>query len=372
MNSFIQFKKFFVQNKILITRFLPFVTAFFVVFSLLLFYPDASAKGVENGINICLDKIIPTLFPMLVVTTICFESGVIKTSSGLFRKIMYALFRLPGEAAPVILMSLIGGYPIGSVLSAEAYRKGILTREQASRTLLFCVNPGPAFTVSTVGLLMLNSKKTGILIYSATVLSSLIIGILLRFWAVDKIPIHKNKDKNVIADKFDITTSITTAVKNMLNICAWIIMFSSINSLLSSISGGGSFFEFYRLLSEVTDATSVVVEKYSLPIVSAVISFSGFCVHLQLIPFMNTLKLKYIYFLAVRIAASMLSLSVTFVIQKMFPSCCEVISYGIKPEKLGYTSSIPVCVCFMIMCGLFIIGDNYKIAINNKKQEFYN
>ena len=56
-------------------------------------------------------------------------------------------------------MSLIGGFPIGAKMTAELYCDGRLTENQAQRLNMFCMNAGPAFTVTAVGVSMLSSRR---------------------------------------------------------------------------------------------------------------------------------------------------------------------------------------------------------------------
>ena len=79
--------------------------------------------------------------------------------------------------------------------------------------------------------------------------------------------------------------------------------------------------------------------------------------------------MKYKYFLAVRALSAALTSALAFLVTRLFPESCEVISLGVKPQQTALDVSFPVCVWLMLMCGLFIIGDNYIIAKKAKKTE---
>ena len=58
----------------------------------------------------------------------------------------------------------------------ELLKSGSITRREAGRMLLFCVNAGPAFVVSTVGAGLLGNARYGVVLLAAHMLASLTIG----------------------------------------------------------------------------------------------------------------------------------------------------------------------------------------------------
>ena len=164
----------------ILCSFFTFIMAF-----LLLKFPMYSMEGVKKGIKICMESLIPSLYPFMILTNYYTASPFSDFKITLLEKLCSFLFKLPGRAAAAIAFSFIGGLPIGASMSADLYRKGIISKEQCSRMLCFCVNPGPAFVISTVGLTMLGSAKTGVLIYASLIISSLITGVSTRFFASD-------------------------------------------------------------------------------------------------------------------------------------------------------------------------------------------
>ena len=158
----------------------------------------------------------------------------------------------------------------------------------------------------------------------------------------------------------------------MLNICAWIIVFSCINGLSEGLLKNDTFLLFFKMISEVTNGAITACENFSLPIISAVISFAGFCVHFQIMPCIVKLRMKYKYFLAVRALSAALSCALTFLLMRLFPQYSAVVALGEKPQLTSFNVSFPVCVWLMFMCGLFIIGDNYILEKKTGKTKSQN
>jgi len=351
--------------------FIPISFFLFVLAFLLLLYPQAAIHGVGDGIDTCLEAVIPALFPFLVISGIAYDFGVFDYISSKFEKLMMFLFSLPSVAFPIIAMSMLGGFPVGATLIAKAFDSCRLSRQQAQRMLMFCVNPGPAFVVSAVGYSVIGSVQAGWIIYAATTASSLAIGILSRFLAENDefIPFEsKNKHQNTMSDI--LSETISNSTKNMMNICVWVVIFSCLGKLFEMLPVSTGSLAFFRMISEVTNGAMTASEHFPLPVVAAVISFSGLCVHFQIMPCLIKVRLKYKYFLSVRILSAAISCVFTLLLVELFPQYSQVISMGTKPQSTSMRTSPLICVCLMLMCGLFIVGDNYILNRKAVKSSF--
>lgn len=358
------------RNRLFYFKFIPTAALFMLTAALLLVHPEAAADGVKRGMSLCLSTVIPSLFPFLLVTTAAYDIGMFDALSEKAEKLTRFLFALPGASFPVIAMSLIGGFPVGAHLIEKALDKGELTYAEAQRMLLFCVNPGPAFTVSAIGAGVLGSKQAGIIIYVCVSAVSLLTGVLSRFFTDDEVKAHREKTAiNGFFNSSAVTAAVNSSISAITNICVWVVVFSCADSLLQSLVSNGQLLMFFRLIFEVTNGAVTASEHFNLPIIAAVISFAGICVHFQIMPCIIRARMKYKYFLAVRALSAALTSALAFLVTRLFPESCEVISLGVKPQQTALDVSFPVCVWLMLMCGLFIIGDNYIIAKKAKKTE---
>lgn len=107
--------------------------------------PELCARGVREALAICGNTVIPSLFPFMVVSGFLVHSGTSAALGRIAAPITARLFRLPGVSAGVILMSLVGGFPVGVKMTAQLLDAGQLNESQAKRMCLFCVNAGPCF-----------------------------------------------------------------------------------------------------------------------------------------------------------------------------------------------------------------------------------
>lgn len=345
---------------------LRYILSTFAVFSaafVLLKFPSYSIEGVKKGISICFESLIPTLYPFMIITDIFISSRAADLKIPFLEKLCRFLFRLPSGALPVIFFSLIGGLPIGARMSSELYERGQISKGQYARLICFCVNPGPAFVVSAVGATMLSSEKTGIIIYTSLVLSSLVIGIMSRFFIYDdEALICKARSEEVSHKRgASIEKSVIKSSKSILAVCSWVVAFSCISEFIDGFLVSEGAKSFFICLTEMTRGCLAASERYPVPIVSAVIGFSGICGHLQVMGAVRESGLGYKYFLVSRIINSGLSAVICGLLLKLFPVASETFSVGTRPQSGTTSGSFFLSVMMMIMAVLFVLGDDYRV-----------
>ena len=174
--------------------------------------------------------------------------------------------------------------------------------------MMFCYCCGPAFTISSVGMYILGSKSAGAVLFASLVLSSLTVGILSQIFNI------ADSKKSYIRYEGQQQTLSVSLVKSgsqgssaMLNICAWVILFSCINRLVEILPINDQLRIFSYSVLEVTNAVYTLSGKMSLPIIAGVIGFGGLCGHCQVMPYLLKLKLKYKYFITSRIVSGALA-----------------------------------------------------------------
>ncbi len=344
----------------------------FAVFSagfILLRFSSYSAEGVKKGMDICMKSLIPSLYPFMILTNYYALSGPSGIRAGLTDRLCHAVFRLPGCTAAVILFSFIGGLPVGAKMAVSLYERGLISEQQCSRLLCFCVNPGPAFVISAVGMNMLGSEKTGVIIYTSLIISSVIIGIASRYFSGgDEAYISSAAEEKKALKSAPIEEAVKKSSKALFGICGWVVAFSCINEIAVNLNLSDAVKTFFLCVSEMTAGSITASEGFNAPIVAAVIGFSGFCGHLQLIGEIRKVRLKYKYFLVSRIINSGLSAVICSFLMKCFPVAEETFSVGVKPVGGENSGSAVLSALMLLMAVLFLIGDDYRIVRKKTKK----
>ena len=127
----------------------------------LLFFPDVSAAAAREGVALCLQTVLPSLFPFFVLSSLLVQSDVPRLLSRAMAGIMYPLFGVSGAGASALILGLLGGYPVGARTVAELYGRGEIAREEAEQLLAFCNNSGPGFFLGVCGTAVFGSARAG-------------------------------------------------------------------------------------------------------------------------------------------------------------------------------------------------------------------
>ncbi len=342
-------------------------TLFFIAF-LLLRFPETAAQGISDGIDLSLGTLIPTLYPFMVLSTLIIELCIFDRIPDFLGRLSSFLFALEGKCLGTIILSMIGGLPLGCKMTSEMYEKGEISRSQGRRMLLFCYCCGPAFAVSSVGLYMMGSKKAGVIIYASIILSSLTVGILSRFFEEEDNFYVKSKSNDTDGNFSScFVRSVSKGSTAMLSVCSWVILFSSVGRLIEILPINRSVSFFLGCILEVTNGAYTASGKLPLPIIAGIIGFGGLCGHCQVMPYVIKLRLKYKFFFTSRIICGALSVIYCKALLVFFPVSYEVFSLGTLPPQNASGISWGVSVAMLFLAGLFLLGDSTVIRIKAKK-----
>ena len=199
--------------------------------------PQSALEAARNGLELCGNVIVPSLFPFFVLSSLVVDLGLAGYLGRLLEKLMRPLFRVNGACASALALGFIGGYPVGARTAISLYQNGMCSRTEAQRLLAFCNNSGPAFILGVVGAGVFASSRVGVLLCLAHALASVCVGVLFRFYPGDGK--GRRGGGAPAAPRFQarrFTAVFTGAVKNSflstLNICAFVIFFTVVLQML--------------------------------------------------------------------------------------------------------------------------------------------
>lgn len=215
----------------------------------LLSCPEESLEAARGGVTLCLNVIIPSLFPFFVLSALVVDLGLSRYFGRALQWMMRPLFHVSGTCASALALGLIGGYPVGARTAISLYEKGLCSKTEAERMLAFCNNSGPAFILGVVGVGVFSSSRAGIFLYLAHAAASLCVGFLFRFYKA-RSPALPASSASAPPPALRFSAAFTDAVKSAfsgtLNICAFVLFFTVFIRLLCV---SGVLPVFSRLLS---------------------------------------------------------------------------------------------------------------------------
>lgn len=372
------------------SKYIFFAGAITLFLTLIIAYPQSVSYGVKSGINCCLDVLIPSLFPFMVASSMISLSGIDEKLKFIFGKPAKFLFYLPPCAVPAIIMSLIGGYPVGAYCVKSLYKKGAVNEEQMNRMMCFCVNFGPAFIISALGQMLLNNYKLGIILFSIQVFSSVLIGIILGIIArIKKVDFYVKKfnfqKKNFSFSRI-LIEGCDNACKSILGVCSLVTLFFGIISIMDRI-GVINYVSSVLLKTSIPEHTTTaiilsIIEMTQSCIISAknaytpyyiyswIIGFGGICAHTQIIAQFKSCPFRYAKFLIMRTINGFLTASATFLIIKNPENALETFAQlttnqGIEISKASPTHSgsiilLVFCIFFTFSIHSFMRKESYE------------
>jgi len=249
--------------------------------------PELAAAEARAGIMLCLQTVVPSLFPFFAASSLLLQLGAAGKMQRLFAPFMVPLFHLRGAAAAPLLAGLSGGYPSGAKTTAELYEEGLLTREEAELCLGFVNNCGPAFFLSYIGAGLLEDGRLGLWLYLIHVLAALLTGMLLcrltglRPCASPVVPrIAEEKSFSRV-----FTAAVISSFSAVLNICAFVVLFRAAAGILPAALG--PLLGFFEMVS---GAALLPAGRTGFFLAAVLTGWGGLSVHCQTLSVIGSLR----------------------------------------------------------------------------------
>ena len=180
-------------------------------------------QGAAEGIRLCISSVIPSLFPFFVLSMVL--TGAIAGSTWRGLRPLGRLCGLPKGAESLLVVGLMGGYPVGAQSIAQAYRAGSLNEQDARRMLGFCSNAGPAFVFGILGS-MFSTPWAAWLLWIIHILSAIAVGIIL--------PGRSSRTAVPPAGQtLSLPEAVERSLKIMAGVCGWVVLFRMILAILN-------------------------------------------------------------------------------------------------------------------------------------------
>ncbi len=308
----------------------------------LLLRPEQATQSARDGLTLCFNIIIPSLFPFFVLSTLLVQLGVAQALGRLLEPIMRPLFRVNGACGTALAMGFIGGYPVGARTALSLYENKLCGKEEAERMLAFCNNSGPAFIFGVVGVGVFASSRVGLLLYLAHVAASVTVGLVFRFYkrSARPMPAH-TMSRPPLGLTTAFTQSVTTSFQSVLNICAFVVFFTvairmlfqfgllpavgeSLGTLLEPI--GFDSEQANHLLTGLIELTSGlwslqsagVSMNASLSMAAFMLGWAGISVHAQVLSFLSKSGLRSWTYIAGKLLHGMISAVYAYLLSLLF------------------------------------------------------
>ena len=327
------------------------------------------SNGARSGIDLCLNTIIPSLFPMLVLSSIL---SALQYPDKIKRILSFPIQRVSGlsqSATPVFLFGALNGYPVGVKTSAALYTAGGIDLYSARKAALINVNPGIVFSVFITGKMYYGSTMHGIMLYLSVTLSNLLLCLVIPGRKEHKTEFSALTRKNFsFSDVF--VNAVQASITNIASICAWIVLFSAITAPLSTLP----FYKPLSVIMEVTNAVIFCASKHNLPLCAFCMGFGGICIFLQLLPDLKVLGIKPTTYLLCRLFCGFFSFIIELLFLKTLPDAVltaassHIVIRPVSVSMTGTATFIFFCIVFMISAVKSPFVKNFSNPLDYKKK----
>ncbi len=367
-------------------------TALLCAAATLLLYPQSALQAAREGLTLCANVIIPSLFPFFVLSGLAVELGMAQHLGRLLEGVMRPLFRVDGVGACALVLGFVGGYPVGARTAISLYRSGQLSRLQTQRLLAFCNNSGPAFILGVVGAGVFSSSGVGLVLYLVHMAASVCVGLLFRFYG-GREPAGQRPcggtPLRTVRFSAAFTASVAQALSSILSICAFVVLFAVVVRLLT-LSGALTFTarllaillhplgvderQTALLLSGLLEVTSGVTSLSSgsaahVSMAAFMLGWAGLSVHCQVLSFLADSDLSSGTYLTGKALHAALCALFTGLLTRLFPFPQPVSGYLVQEAAglsgLDFAPVFTLClVCawllFLALFSLTVRGTRKK------------
>lgn len=322
-------------------------------------FPETAAYGASSGLNVCLSVLVPSLFPFLVLSVFLVRSGAAALLGRMLERPMRFLFRLPGCCAPVILMGMVGGYPVGARGAAALLQSGEISEQEAAKITSFCVNAGPAFVLTAVGAGFLHSPRAGGILLASSLSAGFLLGLLMRGRTPCTDKPHPVSHTSMKAGDA-LVASVFDACRSLAAMCCFVILFAVVLAFLSLLVAPGRMLSSLSALLEVTGGCrDLAASGAPLWTFAAALGWGGLSVQLQVLSLPGAPRLPYWRFALARLGHAILAVPIAVVLNAIFPpeiTAQEVFSNTTAQPAAALGGSPAAAGALLICCAAFLVA----------------
>ncbi len=329
-------------------------SALLIATAALVISPGEAINGAKDGLALCFNVIVPSLFPFFVLSSLVVDLGLAAYLGRAMEGLMRPLFRVSGSCAAAVALGFIGGYPVGARTALQLYEQGLCSKTEAERLLAFCNNSGPAFILGVVGAGVFGDSRVGLLLYLTHALASLLVGLLFRFyggWERRRACAPRPKPIQTVTLPAAFTGAVSRALQSTLNICAFVVFFAVVLRLLSAygaLSGAAALLSLAgfegewarRLVAGLLELSSGVASLQGgaglagrVSMAAFMLGWAGLSVHCQVLSFLVDSGLSARVYLAGKLCHGLIAAALTWGLTRLFPLSAPVADYLVEQTE---------------------------------------
>ncbi|MBO5166458.1 MAG: hypothetical protein J6B90_07640 [Lachnospiraceae bacterium] len=250
-----------------------FLTLLFLsLFALILSRPQVSLLYAATGLKLWFDRMVPTLFPFMILSTLTIRQNLTEAFSDFLYPIFGKLYRISKNGVYCLMLGFLCGFPMGARTIGEMYGQKKISRREAAFLLAFCNNIGPVYYISfflpVTGLTSLSDMPFLLFgMYGIPLLYGLLIrytGLFLPKKETDADTLINFSKKNHESFQDSLDHAMESAIAGITTLGGYMILCNLLNLYpyifceLFSIEQNTFFMAFSNCLFEITGGLSLM------------------------------------------------------------------------------------------------------------------
>ncbi|MBR4959687.1 MAG: hypothetical protein IKY52_02180 [Clostridia bacterium] len=249
-----------------------------IYFCLLMLCPAKAAEAVSGGMEMFIRKLVPVLFPYMVLSHFIGTYGLLDPLNTLLP--VGKLFRMDACAFSAFAVGHLCGYPLGAKMTAKSVRLGRLDRNRGA--LLCGVSSGasPAFLLHVVGSMLWGDIRLGAVLWAAQIGFGLLAGgIAGRQYR--SVPAEKQTSQETVSFSQCFCEAVGGSALQLVAIGGYIVFFTLLTALLPFGSVGGTLASVILEFSSGAEKAAVLGGYAGLFLTGFSVGFGGLSVLAQ-------------------------------------------------------------------------------------------
>ncbi len=365
------------ETKTGVPDFISAVCAAALGFSLLMHSAEVS-KGMSDGLLLCAKVLIPSLFPFMTLACWLSLTNAAQILSLPLGILTTKVFRLPRETGAIVLLSFIGGYPVGAKSISLLLSQKKIDRKTATRMMCFCMNAGPPFVISAVGAGMLGDRNAGIALLAGQLFAGVAVGMVAARGA--KLPGLGAGTAKPLRGTEAFVSAVSSSSSAMLGMCAYATLFSGLLPLVAKsglIPAAAAVFEVREELLRAAAggmfevatgcaAAAGLGGEAGFILASVCLSFGGLSVWLQIMSYFREGKINFIKPMLMRFLHMPAALCVSLPLYRRFCEAQTVFAPADPPAVKTDARGMLITCCLLSMC-VILTMDHCKTGKDSVK-----
>ena len=287
-----------------------------------------AVSAVIEGLNLCLETLIPSLFPFIFLSSILSPSIIGKHIPGLTA--IGRIMGIPAGCESLFLIGLLGGYPVGAQCIAQASREGSISREIGARMMAFCSNAGPSFLFG-MGTRLFPDTWMCWALWVIHIASAIAVSLIVPNQKV-------TPAKKVRASNAPIAIVLKKSIQTMATVCGWVILFRVLLTFcqrwfLWLLPGHLTvlFTGILELANGCYDLKEIADIRLRFILFSGMLGFGGLCVAMQTFSVCDELDCR--WYIPGKILQSIISIILSYFLisrEITVPFCIIVLAITVR------------------------------------------